>query len=122
MEHSGDTDPCAEMLGIGGDDHHRLRSRLEQQVIDHRLVLEGDVSDLGGQREDHVEVSHRQQVKRHVDLAQGRFALIEKSREFTLVPWRDVLEKQIGKQVGGIMRESGVSWTIGRGRSGPVIW
>jgi type IV secretory pathway VirD2 relaxase len=60
-------------------------------------------------------------VKRHVDLAQGRFALIEKSREFTLVPWRDVLEKQIGKQVGGIMRESGVSWTIGRGRSGLVI-
>jgi Protein of unknown function (DUF3363) len=60
-------------------------------------------------------------VKRHIDLAQGRFALIEKSREFTLVPWRDVLEKQIGKQVGGIMRESGVSWTIGRGRGGPTI-
>ena len=60
-------------------------------------------------------------VKRHVDLAQGRFALIEKSREFTLVPWRDVLEKQIGKQVGGIMRESGVSWTIRRGRGGPTI-
>jgi type IV secretory pathway VirD2 relaxase len=60
-------------------------------------------------------------VKRHIDLAQGRFALIEKSREFTLVPWRDVLEKQIGKQVGGIMRDSGVSWTIGRGRGGPTI-
>jgi hypothetical protein len=60
-------------------------------------------------------------VRRHVDLAQGRFALIEKSREFTLVPWRDILEKQIGKQVGGIMREGGVSWTIGRGRAGPVI-
>jgi type IV secretory pathway VirD2 relaxase len=60
-------------------------------------------------------------VKRHVDLAQGRFAVIEKSREFTLVPWRDVLEKQIGKEVGGIMRDGGVSWTIGRGRGGPVI-
>jgi Protein of unknown function (DUF3363) len=60
-------------------------------------------------------------VKRHIDLAQGRFALIEKSREFTLVPWRDVLEKQIGKQVGGIMRDSGVNWTIRRGRGGPTI-
>jgi type IV secretory pathway VirD2 relaxase len=60
-------------------------------------------------------------VKRHVDLAQGRFALIEKSLEFSLVPWRDVLEKQIGKQVGGIMRDSGISWTIGRGRGGPTI-
>jgi hypothetical protein len=37
------------------------------------------------------------------------------------VPWRDVLEKQIGKQVGGIMRDSGVSWAIGRGRGGPTI-
>jgi type IV secretory pathway VirD2 relaxase len=60
-------------------------------------------------------------VKRHIDLAQGRFALIEKSRDFTLVPWRDVLDKQIGKQVGGIMRDSGVSWTIGRSRGGPTI-
>jgi Protein of unknown function (DUF3363) len=60
-------------------------------------------------------------VKRHVDLAQGRFALLEKSREFTLVPWREVLEKQVGKQVSGIMRDGGVSWTIGRGRGGPVI-
>jgi type IV secretory pathway VirD2 relaxase len=60
-------------------------------------------------------------VKHHVDLAQGRFALIEKSREFTLVPWRDILEKQIGKQVGGIMRDGGISWTIGRGRGGPTI-
>ncbi|MBL0925382.1 MAG: relaxase/mobilization nuclease and DUF3363 domain-containing protein [Sphingomonadaceae bacterium] len=60
-------------------------------------------------------------VKRHVDFAQGRFALIEKSREFTLVPWREVLEKQLGKQVGGIMRDGSVNWTIGRGRGGPVI-
>lgn len=60
-------------------------------------------------------------VKRHIDLTQGRFALIEKAREFTLVPWRDVLEKQIGKQVGGIMRDGGVSWTIGCGRGGPMI-
>jgi type IV secretory pathway VirD2 relaxase len=60
-------------------------------------------------------------IKRHVDLAQGRFALLEKSREFTLVPWREVLEKQMGKQVSGIMRDGGVSWTIGRGRGGPVI-
>lgn len=54
-------------------------------------------------------------------MASGRFALIEKSREFTLLPWRQVLEKQIGKQASGIMRESGISWTFGRGRAGPEI-
>jgi type IV secretory pathway VirD2 relaxase len=60
-------------------------------------------------------------LKRHIDLASGKFALIEKSREFSLVPWAKVLERQIGKEVAGIVREGGISWTIGRQRSGPVI-
>lgn len=60
-------------------------------------------------------------VVRRIDMASGRFALIEKSREFTLLPWRQVLEKQIGKQASGIMRESGISWIFGRGRAGPEI-
>jgi len=55
-------------------------------------------------------------VSKIVDLASGKFAMIEKSREFSLVPWRPVLEKNIGKEVSGIMRESGISWTIGRSR------
>jgi hypothetical protein len=33
-------------------------------------------------------------VNRHVDLAQSRFALIEKAREFTLGPWPEVVESQ----------------------------
>lgn len=41
--------------------------------------------------------------------------------EFTLVPWRPVLERQIGKEVSGIMRGRDVSWTFGRQRSGPEI-
>ena len=56
-----------------------------------------------------------------VDLVSGRFALIERSRNFTLVPWRPVLEKQVGKSVSGLMRGDGISWSIGRGRSGPTI-
>ncbi|HEY5239398.1 MAG TPA: DUF3363 domain-containing protein, partial [Rhizomicrobium sp.] len=59
--------------------------------------------------------------KRSVDLASGKFALIEKSREFTLVPWRDVLERHIGQSVSGVMRGDVISWTIGRQRSGPSI-
>jgi len=49
--------------------------------------------------------------RRHVETMSGRMALIEKAREFTLVPWRSVLERQIGKPVGGIVREGGISWT-----------
>jgi TolB-like protein len=61
-------------------------------------------------------------LRRSVELASGKYALIEKSREFTLVPWRAVLERQLGKQVSGIMRDGNtVSWTIGRQRGGPFI-
>ena len=56
-----------------------------------------------------------------VEMTSGRHALIERSRDFTLVPWRDVLERHVGKSVAGIVRESGISWTIGRQRSGPSI-
>ena len=60
-------------------------------------------------------------LRRSVELASGKYALVEKSREFTLVPWRPVLERHIGKQVSGIMRGDGVSWTFGRQRGGPSI-
>lgn len=59
--------------------------------------------------------------RRSVDLVSGRFAVIERTRDFTLVPWRPVLERQVGKSVSGLMRGDGVSWSIGRGRSGPSI-
>ncbi|MHA6768980.1 relaxase/mobilization nuclease RlxS [Sphingobium ummariense] len=59
--------------------------------------------------------------RRSVELVSGRFALIERSRDFTLVPWRPVLERQVGKSVSGLMRGDGISWSIGRGRSGPGI-
>ena len=59
--------------------------------------------------------------RRPVDLASGRFALIEKSREFTLVPWRAVLERHRGKSVSGIMRGDTIIWTFGRQRNGPTI-
>lgn len=57
--------------------------------------------------------------RRSLDLASGRHAVIEKSREFTLVPWRPVLERSLGKQVSGIARGETISWTLGRQRSGP---
>ena len=59
--------------------------------------------------------------RRPVELASGRYALIENSREFTLVPWRPVLDRHIGKKVSGLMRGDSINWTIGRQRSGPSI-
>jgi len=59
--------------------------------------------------------------RRAVDCVSGRFALIERSRDFTLVPWRPALEKQIGKSVSGVVRGEGVNWSVVRERSGPGI-
>ncbi|MBJ7439477.1 MAG: relaxase/mobilization nuclease and DUF3363 domain-containing protein [Sphingopyxis sp.] len=61
------------------------------------------------------------QFARTVEMASGRHALIERSRDFTLVPWRPVLERHVGKNVSGIMRDGGINWSLGRQRSGPTI-
>jgi len=58
---------------------------------------------------------------RAVEMTSGRHALIERSRDFTLVPWRPVLDRHVGKSVSGIMRDGGINWTLGRQRSGPSI-
>ncbi|MBB3941354.1 hypothetical protein GGR39_003030 [Novosphingobium fluoreni] len=60
-------------------------------------------------------------IARRVDLEGGCYALVERSRDFTLVPWRDVLERNMGKAASGIMRADGISWQFGRGRAGPSI-
>jgi hypothetical protein len=51
-----------KVLGIGGNGQHGVRGGLEQEVIDHRLVLVGDGSDLGGQRENDVKIGDLQQL------------------------------------------------------------
>jgi hypothetical protein len=59
--------------------------------------------------------------RRSVQVGAARMALIENAHEFTLVPWRPVLERQLGKEVAGMMRGTEISWTFGRQRSGPEI-
>jgi hypothetical protein len=59
--------------------------------------------------------------RRRIDLVSGRLALIEKSREFSLVPWRPVLERNLGKPVDGIIRGETISWTLGRKRGGASL-
>jgi hypothetical protein len=52
-----------------------------------------------------------------VTLSNGdKFAVVERIRDFALVPWRPVLERHIGKEVGGISRGDDVSWSFGRDR------
>ena len=59
-------------------------------------------------------------VLRRLELVSGRFAVIERARDFTLVPWRPVLERSLGKRVSGIAVGDKTSWDFARRRSGPV--
>jgi hypothetical protein len=56
-----------------------------------------------------------------VQIGDRKFALVEHSLEFSLVPWRPMLERQIGREISGVVRGGGISWTIGRERQGPSI-
>lgn len=50
-------------------------------------------------------------------LASGRFAMLDDGLGFSLVPWRNELENNIGKHISGIPTSGGgIEWTIGRSR------
>lgn len=55
--------------------------------------------------------------RRRVTLASGRFAMIDDGLGFQLVPWRPALEKNLGREVRGVMAPGGnVEWDLGRKR------
>jgi type IV secretory pathway VirD2 relaxase len=52
-----------------------------------------------------------------VNLASGKFAMIEDGLGFSLVPWHPVLEKRLDRHVTGIaMPDGDIDWTFGRSR------
>jgi type IV secretory pathway VirD2 relaxase len=79
-------------------------------------------SELGlGWRDVGEEGTAQGKLVRRVDLASGRFALLSDSLEFSLVPWRPEMEQRIGRELSVRVRGGGISWTMGRERSGPQI-
>lgn len=48
----------------------------------------------------------------NIDLGQGRFALIAKSKEFALVPWRKEMDRYRGQSLIIEARQRGIGWTV----------
>ena len=62
---------------------------------------------------EHVAGVYRQRVQ----LASGRFAMIDNGLGFELVPWKPALEEHLGRQVSGVVLPGGgMDWTFGRNR------
>ncbi|WP_290946940.1 DUF3363 domain-containing protein [Hyphomonas sp.] len=58
-----------------------------------------------------IDGTYREPVSR----VSGKFVVIERQRDFTIVPWRQVLEQRRGMAVSGIVRGGRISWALGRG-------
>lgn len=54
--------------------------------------------------------------RRSVQLASGRFAMLDDGMGFSLVPWRPVVEQRLGQQVSAIVRGASIMWELGRQR------
>ncbi len=52
-----------------------------------------------------------------VQMASGKFAVIENSHEFSFVPWRPAMERYRGQEIAGTVEMGGnISWQMGRGK------
>jgi type IV secretory pathway VirD2 relaxase len=60
----------------------------------------------------HVSGTYRQRIT----LASGRFAMIDDGLGFQLVPWRPALERHLGAEVAGRVREGRIEWRFERKR------
>jgi hypothetical protein len=62
VQHGGEPDARAKVLGVNRDGDQGFGGDFEQQVIDNRFVLVGDIGDRSRQGEDDMEIGYRQQL------------------------------------------------------------
>jgi len=97
--------------------------RLGQSVLD-----DLEIRDLASAGKDYGKTSFRDYVPAEgsarvrgkyvgvINRPSGKYAVLEKSLEFTLVPWRENMELQLGRELSGELRSGSFSWSLGRGR------
>ena len=55
--------------------------------------------------------------RQRLDLASGRFAMLDDGMGFELVPWKPQLDQHLGQRIAGtVMPGGGIDWTLGRKR------
>jgi len=55
--------------------------------------------------------------RQRLDLASGRFAMLDDGMGFELVPWKPQLDQHLGQHIAGTVTSSGgIDWTLGRKR------
>ena len=54
--------------------------------------------------------------RQSVNLASGRFAVMDDGKQFSLVPWRPVIEQRLGQTLTATVAGGRVDWSWGRQR------
>ncbi|MGJ7530691.1 DUF3363 domain-containing protein [Variovorax sp. GB1P17] len=106
-----------------------LAQRRGQRVVLARNLLttlrESELATVGKTLQDQTGQTYRplqdgQQAsgiyRQSIQLASGRFAMLNDGMGFSLVPWRPVIEQRLGQQLSVVVRGSSVSWQLGRQR------
>lgn len=125
--------------GFGGDVREALRQRsdflVEQGLAERRgqrvILARNLLGTLRGREIDgaaktiaaetgltHRAVADGERVtgtyRRNVQLASGRFAMLDDGMGFSLVPWKPVIEQRLGQTMTAVVRGSSVTWDMGR--------
>ncbi|HLG89137.1 MAG TPA: DUF3363 domain-containing protein [Alphaproteobacteria bacterium] len=87
-------------------------TRRELETVGSGIATETGLEHLAVEAGDRIRGVYR----RRVDLVSGRFALVDDGRQFVLVPWRPIVERNLGREVTGIVGTGGVSWDLSRQR------
>ena len=128
--------------GFGRETHDAMEARAEHLLAEglarrqgQRFIFASDLLNTLRQRElasagaklaaesglPHQIVSEGELVagvyRQRLNLASGRFAMIDDGLGFSLVPWSPSLERELGKHVSGVMSPGGgIEWSFGRKR------
>jgi len=128
-------------LGFGGDAKQALQQRidfLEEQGLaqrrGQRVILARNLLGTLRNREiaqaaegiaiatglEHRPIADGQRVvgiyRRSLMLVSGRYALLDHGKEFSLVPWRPVIEQRLGQQIAATVHGNGVAWDFRKQR------
>ena len=84
--------------------------RREIDAASAKLSVETGLPRKSAAEGEHVGGIYRQRLQ----LASGRFAMIDNGLGFELVPWKPALEEHVGRQIAGVVQPGGaVAWTFG---------
>lgn len=93
-----------------------LLERLERTEIDRvgrQMAAERGLSYMPSQAGEYVSGS----LKGSVNLASGRFAMLDDGIGFQLVPWQPALDQRVDQHISGVVRDGGgVDWSFARKR------